>query len=559
MTYEEFITLYTKKLIKKKDRDLIFNTIQNKEFVDNFYSSQEYKISREKNLPLFSYILKHSFNDAQILFSKEKVSLFQIIPGIVFNKEISSVKKLSQFYALSEDDLKIIFSPINKNKPESLFIERICQDNLPFAVDLFDKFRSSFTDEQYFLIDKYIKLAMINAITLNEKTTLKNETSSILKKFPFFELNEKSYKDGTYELLRLSIEYNSTLYNYETFINESYKVKLDNNHIIELFDYLFFKKEKHYGYRNNDIGNAQFYTFLTQHIKQDTFIPDFLNILNNLSKDHRSFRYEYYLPPMLKCFDHKSFLSVDTGKLDNDANALHHMLENGILSDTSISTRIHYINSVLNKTRKSGIFDFRPPYNPKNVLTVLKTLSTEDIHNNVDINYIFSLNHTFYYQKTNGSSRYYDNEKEQHRILLNDSHKVIDFLIKNNLYPNTQENFITRESFLVINTLEIQDKIVYNKLMKLENNDLYFLNFIEAVLNDKDLSFYIQRKNFIDDFYENKNNPLISSFLKKGLTKKSEEIFDYKTKPFFEQYQIKKALKENDYQDIPNPIIKRRI
>lgn len=559
MTYQEFIDLYTKKVLKKKDRDLVFETINNESFINDFYSSSEYTKSKDKKLPLFSYVLMNSFNEAKPLFSRENVNLKQILPGVVF-KQIQTVKKLSHFYTLSENDIPVFFSPINKNKPDELFINRIIQNNLPFAVDFFNKFNSFFDNEQYFYIDKYIKLAIINALHFNNDTKLKNETSLVIKNYPFLELNNKVYKEGTYELLKLTMNFDSSFYNYETFIDECQKVKLTAPDIVGLFDYFFFKKSINSSRRDENIGNAQFYNFLKHHIEKDIFIPDLLNTINNLSDDHRSFDYDRLLPPMLAHFNPKSFTIVDTQKLDKDANALHHMLNNNIMPETSINTRIHYLRTALDDRRKSHFSDFDLPYTPKNVLNILKTLPLDIVQKHTNINAVFLFNYKFYRDKINYSRNYYDDRSEERKNVLKDSHKVIDYLFKNKLYPNTQENFINKDNFCLININNIEDKIVQNKIKKTEDNTVYFLNFIEDVLNNQNLSFYIHRKSFMDDFYKNREGELITSFFKNGLMHKSEELFDSKTKPFFEQYQIKKALKENNlYNTAESSHKKRRI
>lgn len=559
MTYQEFIDLYTKKVLKKKDRDLIFETINNESFINDFYSSSEYTKSKDKKLPLFSYVLMNSFNEAKPLFSRENVNLKQILPGVVF-KQIQTVKKLSHFYTLSENDIPVFFSPINKSKPDELFINRIIQNNLPFAVDFFNKFNSFFDNEQYFYIDKYIKLAIINALHFNNDTKLKNETSLVIKNYPFLELNNKVYKEGTYELLKLTMNFDSSFYNYETFIDECQKVKLTAPDIVGLFDYFFFKKSINSSRRDENIGNAQFYNFLKHHIEKDILIPDLLNTINNLSDNHRSFDYDRLLPPMLAHFNPKSFTVVDTKKLDNDANALHHMLNNNIMPETSVNTRIHYLRTALDDRRKSHFSDFDLPYTPKNVLNILKTLPLDIVQKHTNINAVFLFNYKFYRDKINYSRNYDDDRSEERKNILKDSHKVIDYLFKNKLYPNTQENFINKDNFCLININNIEDKIVQNKIKKTEDNTVYFLNFIEDVLNNQNLSFYIHRKSFMDDFYKNREGELITSFFKNGLMHKSEELFDSKTKPFFEQYQIKKALKENNlYNTAESSHKKRRI
>lgn len=557
MTYQEFIDLYTKKVIKKKDRDLVFETIHDESFINDFYASSEYKKSREKKLPLFSYVLMNSFNEAKPLFSKENVNLKQILPGIVF-KQIQTVKKLSHFHILSENDIPVFFSPINKNKPDELFINRIIQNNLPFAVDFFNKFNSFLNDEQYFYTDKYIKLSIINALNLNNETKLKNEICLILKNYPFLDFNDKVYKEGTYELLKLTMKFDSPLYNYETFIEECRKVKLTATEIVDLFDYFFFKKGINSNRRDENIGNAQFYNFLKHHIEKDILIPNFLNTINNLSDDHRSFDYNMLLPPMLAHFNPKSFTVVDTQKLDKDANALHYMLNNDIMPETSINTRIHYLRTALDDRRKSHFSDFNIPYIPKNVLNVLKTLPLDMVENHTNINAVFLFNYKFYRDKITYSRNYYDDRSEERKNVLKDSHKVIDYLFKNKLYPNTQKHFINKDNFSLININNIEDKIVQNKIKKTEDNTVYFMNFIEDVLDNQNLSFYIHRKGFIDDFYKNRDGELITSFFEKGLMHKSEELFNSKTKPFFEQYQIKQALKENNLYNTEEPSYKKR-
>lgn len=548
MTYQEFIDLYTKKILKKKDRDLVFETIKNESFINEFYSSSEYKKSREKTLPLFSYVLMNSFNEAKPLFSKENVNLKQILLGIVF-KQIQTVKKLSHFHILSENDIPVFFSPINKNKPDELFITRIIQNNLPFAVDFFNKFNSFFNDEQYFYTDKYIKLSIINALNFNNETKLKNETCLILKNYPFLDINDKVYKDGTYELLKLTMKFDSSFYNYESFIDECKKVKLTAPDIVDLFDYFFFKKGINSNRRDENIGNAQFYNFLKHHIEKDIFIPDFLNTINNLSEDHRSFDYDRLLPPMLAHFNPKSFTVVDTQKPDKDANALHHLLNNDIMPETSVNTRIHYLRTALDDRRKSHFSDFDLPYIPKNVFNILKTLPLDVVEKHTNINAVFLFNYKFYRDKVTFSRNYHGDRSEERKNVLKDSHKVIDYLFKNKLYPNTQEHFINKDNFYLININNIEDKIVQNKLKKIEDNTVYFMNFIDDVLNNQNLSFYIHRKDFIDDFYKNRNGELITSFFERGLMHKSEELFNSKTKPFFEQYQIKQALKENNLEN----------
>lgn len=437
-----------------------------------------------------------------------------------------------------------LFQPLEKNDEQNLVIDFITFNNLNLSVNIFNKYHDSFSSEEFFYIDKKIKMMIIYELNKHEGTITDN-LKDILETFPFLTTGNNHYNNGSYEILRLS-----SLFNSDSLIQLCSVKKLEKSQIIPFLNYLFFDIQKT-NYKNKDLPYQNLQFLLDQYIDKDIYIPNLMKTINISIKEDYDFNYRHYLSVLMKHFNIESFNEPfgQSCDLNKNIKTLHYLLENNF-SPKKIDNDI-LINYIINISQKDKVKNLKLSYKPDCILTVLKKLSISDISSYFDINQAFHQNNYFYLLNNELFNKDKNNKKENDRNLA-ESHKLISYLLKNKLYPNTQIQFINDISDIFNFELQDQfkDKVIFNKTKKIADNYPFFACFILNACYKEQLDFYNQKNNFYADFYKARNDEFIKTLLSKFTDEVTNDFYEV-IQPFFERFQILESLSQENDSDIP--------
>lgn len=571
MDHKTFIDIFLRKSkLIKKEREEFYQLINNEEYINSFLLSPEYQVFLQKNLPLISHVLKYSLKEGLNFINKEPIThIKELVLPLSFNKEIDSIKKIKKLYPVAHSDIQFLINlnNSNTNNNNSLnFKSHFFKNNSLLIIDIYNNYKQSLNKDEIYILDTEIKKSFIlelnNTIT-EESTKLKK----MANKYPFEDFDHNYNTDITYYLLAKIGSFNYNLDFIPTVLENTKKIKIPEEKYIDfILQSIKYKNNKTFSSSTQLIPNI-----LKNHIPENTYIPNLINKLNSISSVN-NFYYSDILEPLINYFAPESFRNIKN-EPDSNSNvalqitALYYILKNDIPCETTPQNLQKLITDLLISTKnlyKDRIMTYMESYDSKILINAFKLLNNiekdiNNIRNNIDISSIFKKNSdlykekSFFFSHTKKHNRNTENEEKTIKNNLNESHALIHFLIQEKIYPNMSYK---NESIFYIT--DVEDKIIQNKINKIKDNEPFFLLFLHDIINEENLSFYLNRENFISDLFTSPNyniNTYINSLHKKDKIKIEEKLT-----PLKEKFIITENLKSTQQlEENKKSTIRRRI